>query len=366
MKKNKLSIFLYCFALIIIVSSCISQDKNKIKNLKGQEVATDSLNAFLKSRMDTLNIPGLSIAVINDSKVVYHQTFGYANLEKKLPVTDKTIFEGASMSKSVFAFFVMKFVEEGKLDLDKPLFKYLPYQDIAYDERYKKITARMVLSHRSGLPNWRENEEGKKLKIKFEPDTDYEYSGEGYHYLAMVLKHIENTDWNGLEAIFQEKVAKPLKMNHTVFISTSYTNKNKAEPYNSEGKWIDWKNDYWYKKDNGKFVAPASILSEPMDFSKWMITVMNKEQLSKNSYNELFKHHSKIPIPSTEKNIYYYTLGFVTANKDYKNIYFHSGNNEGFTCWYLIDIEEKWGYVLFTNSEYGEQLGKEVWEYFEK
>ena len=116
--------------------------------------------------MDSLNIPGLSIAVINDGKVVYHQTFGFANLEKKLPVTKKTIFEGASLSKSVFAFFTMKYVEEGRLDLDKPLYEYLPNADIAYDERYKKITARMVLSHRSGLPNWRENEEDKKLKIK--------------------------------------------------------------------------------------------------------------------------------------------------------------------------------------------------------
>jgi CubicO group peptidase (beta-lactamase class C family) len=141
--------------------------------------------------MDTLNIPGLSIAVINDSKVVYHQTFGYANLEKQLPVTDKTIFEGASLSKSVFAFFVMKFVEEGKLDLDKPLYEYLPYPEIAHDDRYKQITGRMVLSHRSGYPNWRENEEDDKLKIKLEPGTNYEYSGEGYQYLAMVLKHNE-------------------------------------------------------------------------------------------------------------------------------------------------------------------------------
>ena len=136
MKENllKLPIFLL---LIFSLTSCNSQ--KKIKNLVGFEVSTDSINTFLKSRMDSLNIPGLSIAVINDSKVVYHQTFGFANLEKKLPVTNKTIFEGASMSKSIFAFFVMKFVEEGKLDLDKPLHKYLPYQDIAHDERYKKI-----------------------------------------------------------------------------------------------------------------------------------------------------------------------------------------------------------------------------------
>ena len=361
--KDNISKLIFILLLIFSITSCQSQ--KKIDNLLGIEVSTDSINSFLKSRMDSLNIPGLSIAVINDGEVVYHQTFGFANLEKQLPVTDKTIFEGASMSKSVFAFFVMKFVEEGKLDLDKPLFEYLPYDDIAYDERYKKITARMVLSHRSGFPNWRENEEDKKLKIKFEPDTDYEYSGEGYQYLAMVLKQIENTDWNGLETIFQEKVANPLEMEHTVFIPTQYTNENKAEPYNNEREWINLKNDYWYKKDKGKFIAPSSIHSEPIDFSKWMIGVMNKKILNEKSYAELLKHHSKISTSSTGINVYY-ALGFLTADKDYSNTYFHSGNNAGFTSSYLMETEKKWGYVLFTNSEKGEKLGDEVWNYFEK
>lgn len=356
----KLSVF---FLLTFSLTSCHSN--KKIKNLSGYDITTDSINTFLKSKMDSLNIPGLSIAVINDSKIVYNQTFGFANLEKKLPVTNKTIFEGASMSKSVFAFFTMKFVEEGKLDLDKPLYEYLPYQDIAYDDRYKKITARMVLSHRSGFPNWRENEEDKKLKIKFEPDTDYEYSGEGYQYLAMVLKEIENTDWKGLETIFQEKIAKPLKMEHTVFIPTSYIKKHKAEPYNNKREWINLQNDYWYKKDKGKFIAPSSIHSEPIDFSKWMIGVMNNKILTKNSYSELLKHHSKISTSSTGIN-FYYALGFFTADKDYSNTYFHSGINAGFTCSYLMDTEKKWGYVLFTNSENGEKLGDEVWNYFEK
>ena len=344
-------------------TGCYSQ--KKIKNLVGFEVSTNSIDTFLTSRMDSLNIPGLSIAVINDSKVVYHQTFGYANLEKKLLVTNKTIFEGASMSKSIFAFFVMTFVEEGKLDLDKPLYEYLPYQDIAYDERYKKITARMVLSHRSGFPNWRENEEDKKLKIKFEPGTDYEYSGEGYQYLAMVLKQIENTDWQGLEVIFQEKIAKPLKMENTVFIPNSYTNEHKAEPYNNQHEWIDLKNDYWYKKEKGHFVAPSSLHSEAIDFSKWMIGVMNKKILTEDSYSELLKHHSKITTSSTGINVYY-ALGFFTADKVYRNTYFHGGDNAGFTCSYLMDTDKKWGYVLFTNSENGEKLGDEVWNYFEK
>ena len=94
----------------------------------------------------------------------------------------------------------------------------------------------MVLSHRSGFPNWRRDEADGNLKIKFEPGTQYLYSGEGYQYLAMVLRHIEGTDWTGLEAAFQKRVAKPLGLENTVFIQTPYTKKNKAQPYNEDGE----------------------------------------------------------------------------------------------------------------------------------
>jgi CubicO group peptidase (beta-lactamase class C family) len=250
----------------------------------------------------------------------------------------------------------MKYVDEGKLDLDKPLFEYLRYPDIEYDERYKKITARMVLSHRSSFPNWRENEEERKLKIKFDPGTAYEYSGEGYQYLANVLKNIEGSDWNGLEASFQNKITKPLGMKHTVFIATPYIKKNKTQPYNNQKQWINWKNNYWYQKDKGVFVSSSSIHSEPLDFSKWMIAIMNKKLLSEESYHELFKQHSTISTLASSMN-FYYTLGFITADKPYQTTYFLGGSNDGFSCYYLMDIAKKWGYVLFTNSENGEKLG---------
>ncbi|MDO5970584.1 serine hydrolase domain-containing protein [Flavivirga aquimarina] len=358
--------------LISLVTNCSIQNKSiqnekriSIKNFNGIIVPTDSIDSFLQSKMTEQNIPGLSIAIINDSKVVYHKTSGYANKEKKLPVTNKTIFEGASISKSVFASFVMTYVEEGKLDLDKPLYQYLPYPDIEYDDRYKKITARIVLSHRSGFPNWRENEKDKKLILKFEPGTSYEYSGEGYQYLAMVLKHIGGTDWNGLETTFQKKIANPLGLEHTTFIEDSYTMENKAEPYKNNGEWIDWKNEYWYKKDKGIFVPAASIRTEPIDFSKWMIDMMNKKLLTKNSYKELFKHHSTLSPPEAETQLYY-TLGFTTANDPFTTAYFHGGTNDGFTCFYFMDTSKKWGYVLFTNSEYGETLGYRLLDYLAK
>lgn len=345
------------FIILIVLTSC-SKTQSGIKSYLGSDIPIDSIEHYLDTKMESMKIPGISIAFINDGEVVYHTTKGYADIENHIPVTDTTIFEGASISKPVFAYFVMTFVEEGKLDLDKPLFHYLEYPDIKYDKRYEYITARMVLSHRTGFPNWREDEEDGQLKLHFTPDSDYFYSGEGYQYLALVLKSIEQTDWLGLEARFQNKVAKPLELDHTVFIQTPYTRKHKAQPYDSNAKRFDWKNDYWFKKSDSVFVAAATIHSESSDFSKWMIAVMNKQGLNEASFKELFKPHSRV-----EKTDFYelnYTLGFTTLDIPFTNVYMHGGNNQGFTSWFALDTDKKWGYVLFTNSEYGEELGSEM------
>lgn len=348
---------LFTFFLFI---GCMYDNQQKVDSYIGFNIPIDSLQSYLTYKMKELNIPGLSLAMINEGKVVYKTDIGYSDVKKNIPISNQTIFEGASISKSVFAYFTMKFVEEGKLDLDKPLYNYLPYPDIAHDKRYKLITARMVLSHRAGFPNWREHEEDKKLKLLFKPGTDYKYSGEGYQYLAMVLKEIEKTDWNGLEKLFQKKVAIPLGIEHSSFIQTPYTRKHKAEPYDENGDWIDWKNDYWFKKEDGVFYAPSSLHTEPMGFSKWMIAIMNKKGLSNKSFEELFKPHSKVPYDGIDVN---YTLGFLSIDFPFTNILLHSGNNEGFTSWYALDTDKKWGFVVFTNSENGEQLGQELFFY---
>jgi CubicO group peptidase (beta-lactamase class C family) len=350
--------YLLIFTLIITAITFSIGAKNRIDSYSGIDVPIDDIDRFLDDRMKALDIPGLSIAIINDSKVVYHRSKGFADKENKLPVTKQTIFEIASISKPVFAYFVMTFVEQGLLDLDKPLYQYMPYSDIAYDERYKKITARIVLSHRTGFPNWREDSDDDKLKILFEPDSQYSYSGEGYQYLAMVLKHIEHTDWQGLERLFQQQVAMPLGLEHTVFIQTPYTRKNKAQPYDENTELIDWANDYWYKKGNGIILAAATVHSEPLDFAKWMIAVMNQQGLKSSSFDELFKPHSLVE----ENSIYkvYYTLGLVKPDIPLTNIFLHGGNNQGFTSYMALSPSKKWGYIVMTNSEYGEQLGMEL------
>lgn len=358
MKKNN-QIYLLILFLSFFLISCQNQSENKeIKSLFGTNISQKIIDNFIENEMKSLQMPALSIAIINDGKVVYHRVKGYADKENKVLANNQSIFEGASISKSVFGFFVMTFVQDGLLNLDKPLYQYLPNPDIEYDERYKKITARMVLSHRSGLPNWRDDYPEKKLFIKFEPGTKYHYSGEGYQYLAEVLKHIINTNWIGLEKEFQKRVAIPFKMEHTKFIQDNYSRTHKVQAYDKKGNWVDKNADKWWQSRDSVFVAPTTIHSEAIDFSKWMIGMMNEKGLSKKYFDELYTSHSEISNGFLKKE---YTLGFSKLSiLNLSEFYQHSGNSNGFTSFFIFDKDKKWGFVFFTNSKAGDQFALNI------
>jgi len=333
----------------LISSQVHAQDLSQtkiIKNLVGEEISTDSIKAFLTSQMSVSNVPGMSLAIINDGKVVYHLVKGYADVENQKKVTNKTIFEGASLSKPLFAYFIMGFVEEGKLDLDKPLFDYLPYDDIAYDERYKMITARMVLSHTAGFPNWRSDTLESKLTIEFEPGTNFSYSGEGYQYLAKVLQQILDTDDNGLEVIFQKRVAQPLNLKYTKFLQDAHNLTYKSKGYKN-GEIVKG-ND-----DPTVFGSAYSVHSEALDFSKWVVAVLQKKGLSEESFSRLFEAQIELPEdnPQRQQGITDWTLGFAKASFPFGAVYGHGGNNYGYTSMFVVHPETQWGLVVFTNAD---------------
>ncbi|WP_394748171.1 serine hydrolase domain-containing protein [Spongiimicrobium salis] len=320
--------------------------KTALKNLVGNEIHIDSINAYLERQMKTHNVPGVSIAIINDGQPVFHTVKGYANLENKKPITAHSIFEGASLSKPLFAYFVMGFVEDGLLNLDTPLHTYMPYPAIAHDERYKKITARMVLSHTTGFPNWRSDYKENKLFIAFEPGSSYQYSGEGYQYLAKVLAHLLKTDDQGLERIYQKKVANPLKLAITKFVQDQSNLQNKVKGY-KDSKHVSG-ND-----DPKVFGAAFSIHSEALDFSKWIIALMEQKGLSQKSFEQLFETQVVLPEdhPQRQTGITDWTLGFAKATLPFGTAYGHGGNNYGYTSLFVVQPESKWGFVIFTNAD---------------
>ena len=202
--------------------------------------------------------------------------------------------------------------------------------------------------------NWRTDRKDGRLVIDFDPGTKFQYSGEGYQYLALVLQKLLNVDANGLQEKFHNSVAKPLGLEVTIFISNQKNQSNKAQAFKNN-EWQDL-----YDQGDAAFGAAYGINTSAIDFSKWIIALMNKEGLSEEGYNELFKTQTYLPADHEMRSqgIVGLTLGFYEAQLPFGKVFGHGGNNnKRFTCMFYFIPETKWGMVLFTNSSYGEEMG---------
>ncbi|MGB0521724.1 MAG: serine hydrolase domain-containing protein [Flammeovirgaceae bacterium] len=354
---------LYCSSLVILLLLVYEPSIHaQLKTASGKTLQTDEVDAFIREQMQKHRIPGLSLAIINRAKLVYHQTYGVQNTQTQAAVNRSTIFEAASMSKSVFAYFTMKMVDQGLLSLDTPLYRYMPHKDIEHDERYKLITARMVLAHTSGFPNWRFHNEDGKLDIKFKPGTQFYYSGEGYEYLAKVLAHLLHTDFNGLEKVIAEQVYQPLNMRNSGFIMTDQLTEHKALGYEdgqySDGLPADLIKPY--------FGASFGLHSEAVDFSKFMIALMKRKGLTKAAYKELYREQVVLPKEEslrTEDGFDSWGLGVIRATTPQGLKLTHGGMNPSFQCYYMILPSKKFGFVFFGNSNTAINMVKELEQY---
>jgi len=156
-----------------------------------EEVAAEA-----RRLMAVHDVKGMALAVIDDGRVVQVNAFGFANVERGEPLTTTSIMYGASLTKAAFACFVLQLVDEGKLDLDatidrllpRPLPEYEEFADLAGDERWRRLTPRIILNHATGFANFRWLEPDGKLRFHHDPGTRYGYSGEGFYILQLVVE----------------------------------------------------------------------------------------------------------------------------------------------------------------------------------
>ncbi len=151
-----------------------------------------SLDELVPALMTKHQVPGVSIVGIEDRRIAWERQYGVRSQGQPEPVDAQTLFEAASMSKLPAAYLALKLVEQGRLDLDRPLREYLDQPYLTDEPQHLKITARMVLSHTTGFPNWRKGgwRSGGPLPVLSEPGTKFTYSGEGFTYLQRVMEHI--------------------------------------------------------------------------------------------------------------------------------------------------------------------------------
>lgn len=312
----------------------------------------DQLTLEIEKIISNHQIPSVSIAIINDNETVYQKALGVSNSVTQMPINSQSIYEAASLSKPIFAYFVLKLIEEGLLTLDQPLHDILPHTYISSESKdeYKIITARMVLSHQTGFPN---HALGEKIKLAFKPGTDFMYSGEGFQYLANVIAKLKGIDC-GLEmnTLFQEKVTKPLGMSKTTFVWNDYLETYKVYGHDVDGQ--PTQNKPGQKGWNGNtFNAYSSLHCEASDYAKFIIAMLKREGLKSITFDEMLKEQTAFTEENPLKKEMGQTgwgLGFTQKRISNYTMHFHTGNNHDFQSYALFVPEKQYGLVVFINS----------------
>jgi len=352
----------------------------------GQDIKTivTEIEKLMPGLLKGANVPGLSIALVSEGKKVWSRGFGTCDAIAGKAVNADTVFEIASVSKTVFAYAVMKLCEDGALTLDTPLVKYWPQLPMAMglesDPRALEITARHILSHQSGLQNWRTPSE--PLKIHFDPGKGFMYSGEGYYYLQSVITYLRGkvdtvvcgsyeadhkvcaTD---IGAYLEKQVVLPMEMRSSGYVSTEELRSDYALPHDVNGNVIS--KSSFTATDLARYAAAGGLLSTANDYAKFIISQFSPHEsdryrLNKKSMEEM--HRTQVKLPPNEKidGATSWALGWAVQERPGGHVLVHSGGQSGYKSLVMISPHRKTGFVMLSNSDnggyvlYDDRLGK--------
>lgn len=233
------------------------------------------------------------MGIIEDGKLKQIHVFG--NIDTDVPASCNSIFKVASLTKPVTALVTLKLISAGKLGFDESLDKYWIDPDVKNDKRAQKLTPKIVLSHQSGFPNWRYLTQNKKLSFEFEPETKFQYSGEGFEYLR---KALEMKFDKSLEELADSLVFKPAKMKDTHFWWDKLMDEKRyAKNYDEKRKAFKTAK---YHEAN----AAANLLTTVEDYGNFLTYILNGADLSLLVFDEMQKNQVQL------KNNDYFGLGW--------------------------------------------------------
>jgi CubicO group peptidase (beta-lactamase class C family) len=329
--------------------------------LQSQPVApTEGRLTRLQNDIPTLmqkaDIPGLSIAVIRNGELVWTHAYGVMNADTRQPVTPTTVFEAASLSKCVFAYGVLKLVDEGKLDLDTPLTHYLGNDYGVPDPRIKLITARHVLSHSSGFPNWREFDHTDTLLIHFSPGTKWSYSGEGVVYLSKVVEKITG---RSLEDFMQQTVLQPLGMTASSYTWLGRFDSTKAYRHDGLGKLTGRteKGSGGLKAITEEANAAASLTTDAADYAKFILALLNGTGLQKKTWEQMTTPQIRV---TNKYPALAWGLGIGLETMPDGTWCWHWGDNGDGKAFFMANLSTKDAVVYFANGANGLGIASEL------
>ena len=358
-----------CLVVVLgLQAAACATSPTAFRRLDGRGLDEATVDAVVNRLMRAGKVPGLGLALIQDGRPVLVKAYGLRDVASGKPLTPDTVMYGASFTKAAFAYTVMTLVDEGRIDLDRPIGSYLPrplpkyedYRDLARDPRWQRLTPRMLLSHTSGFPNWRVFNDDRRLDIRFEPGSRYAYSGEGIDLLQLVIEQGIGAD---LGALMQSRVFDRFGMRRTGMTWRDDFASDLATGYDEEGRPIPY--------DHREHVdAAGSMATTVADFALFLAGVLRGDGLSAPARNEMLRPqvriHSIRQFPTlapatTEDNRgidLAYGRGWGLFTSPYGPAYFKEGHDDGWNN-YAVSFETgRSALLIMANSSNGEGIFK--------
>lgn len=356
-------------ALVLLAHSVAQQPA--ISRLDGRNVTPEQIDATVNRIIQAAHVTGVGLALFSSGKVVYLKTYGLRDTEKGLPLTPDSVMTAASLTKAAFATVVMRLVQRGQLNLDKPIEQYLgkplgefpPYADLKDDPRTAKLTLRILLDHTTGFANFRGFEDDHKLRFHYDPGTHYGYSGEGINLAQFV---VEKVTGKSATQLMQEELYSPLKMSRSSMIWMPQFESDFANGYDEYGRSLGPQRR---RSPN----AAGSMQTTLRDYATFLSALMSGEVLSSGVRDRMLspqvRIHSAHQFPSlnTETTTAYdpiklsYGIGWGLYQSPSGPAFFKEGHDEGWRNFALCFLNGD-GILMMTNSSNGEGIFKPLVE----
>lgn len=381
LKRKKWLIFSFILVLFVTVLILLWP---KIPKAPDTIISTTELDNYLNKITVKGPIPGLSLIVVKNDSVIYSKGYGWADIPRKIRATPETVYHWFSVTKIITAIAIIQLYEQGKLNIEDSVSKYLPNFNIKYpSDTSKTITIRNLLNHSSGIPgagmtvvkwihhegepHWNQTEFLKKVlpdysTLWFEPGEKTSYTNIAYMVLGAIIEEVTNQTY---EDYVRQNILDPLGMKHTDFVyrkeiepfeaGGSHPILNKYTPIipfmvgsyirEIEGKYI------WIKRVYNNQTPPSGLIGSPNDAARFVRAYLNKGMLDGKrilSEQSISMMTNEYYIQSGEKA--YQGIGWQVYEEDDRKILQHIGGGIGFNFVMQVHPEKNLGFILFSNS----------------
>jgi CubicO group peptidase (beta-lactamase class C family) len=319
-----------------------------------QNPSADRVDDYVHAEMQRQKIPGLSLLVAKDGKIVRAQGYGLANVELQVPVKPETVFQSGSVGKQFTATAVMMLVEEGKVKLDDSISKY--FKDAPAS--WREVTVRQLLSHTAGFTDYPEKFDFRKdyteaqllkivegLPLAFPPGTKWSYSNLGYLTLGILIHHVTGEFYGDF---LQQRIFQPLGMTTTRIISEADIVPNRAAGYRLVKGEL--KNQEWVSPTLNT-TADGALYFSVLDLAKWDAALYTEKLLKRSSLDEMW---TVVKLKNGQPNSGHYGFGWAILNKGGHRVIDHGGAWQGFKSHISRYVDDKLTVVVLANLEQAE------------